>query len=266
MRLILALVLASTPLLALAEDEHVQVALLSEQDALVPGTMAWLGLRLTHAPHWHTYWVNPGDSGLPTKLTWQLPAGFRAGEIAWPAPRRIDVGELQNFGYEGDIVLPVPVDVPATAPGSTAHLAVTAKWLVCHEECIPGKAQLALDLPVRMAARTDPRHAALFAAARAAQPQNGAWQAQARLVGESVEVSLRGADLGDARGIDAFAETSKVVANTAPVVKNRNAAAVLTFAKSEYFTALPDALDLVVVRPSARALRVRAVFENPSSP
>ncbi|MBC7940485.1 MAG: protein-disulfide reductase, partial [Chitinophagaceae bacterium] len=48
------------------------------------GKPVWLGLKIDHQPHWHTYWKNPGDSGLPTALEWTLPAGVTAGEIAWP--------------------------------------------------------------------------------------------------------------------------------------------------------------------------------------
>src|SRR5437868_15422530 len=87
MRLPIMLLIAVLPLPALADDEHVRVTLLSENSALIPGATAWLGVRLQHEPHWHTYWINPGDSGLPTKLSWQLPPGFRAEEIVWPAPQ-----------------------------------------------------------------------------------------------------------------------------------------------------------------------------------
>jgi hypothetical protein len=92
--------------------DHVGVELVSEATALVPGRSATLGLRFVHEPHWHTYWINPGDSGLATKLSWKLPADFRAGEILWPVPQRFDVGGLFNFGYSGDALLPVRLDVP----------------------------------------------------------------------------------------------------------------------------------------------------------
>ena len=106
-------------------------------------------MLLRHEPHWHTYWINPGDSGLPTTLAWTLPPGLKTQDIAWPLPKRFDVGGLYNFGYDGEVVLPVALSVPADAePGTTAHIAVEAKWLVCREECIPGKASLTLDLPI----------------------------------------------------------------------------------------------------------------------
>ena len=65
-------------------------------EGVVAGKPVWLGLKIEHQPHWHTYWKNPGDSGLPTTLEWQLPAGVSAGEIAWPTPKRLPVGPLMN--------------------------------------------------------------------------------------------------------------------------------------------------------------------------
>ena len=244
--------------------DHLSIELVSDARALMPGTTAWLGLRIRHEPHWHTYWINPGDAGLPTRVTWALPPGFKAGEIAWPAPKRFAVDTLANFGYDGDLLLPVPLDVPADAsPGATAHIAAQVKWLVCHEECVPGKAMLSLDLPLGGKAQST-GHADQFAAARGAQPENGVWKADARLLGDQIEVHVRGADLGDGKGLDAFAEQPKIVANAAPQVSLRDGATVLLFAKSDYFTSAPGSFDLVLSRPRTRAIRVRAVFVSPS--
>jgi len=151
--------------------DHVRVELIAEDNAFVPGRRAWLGLRFVHEPHWHTYWINPGDSGLPTKLQWHLPEGFEAGAIDWPAPQRFEAGGIVNFGYDGRALLLVPVDVPASARlGATAHVAVDAKWLVCREECIPGKVTLKLALPVAKSAHAFARWQRAFAAARARKP------------------------------------------------------------------------------------------------
>ena len=80
---------------------------------MTPGQPLWLGLVIEHQPHWHTYWKNPGDSGLPTALQWQLSGGVVAGDIDWPAPRKLPIGPLMNFGYEGKVLLPVALTVPA---------------------------------------------------------------------------------------------------------------------------------------------------------
>ncbi len=258
--LLLATVSAALHAAPVASD-HVTVELISENTALIPGRTAWLGLRLQHAPQWHTYWINPGDSGLPTRLTWTLPSGFTAGDIDWPAPRRFKIDELYNFGYAGDVLLPVPIDVPAHAvPGATVHLAVQAKWLVCHEECIPGKASLALNLPVAATAASNARAQVLFAAARAAQAQVSPSQAQARLLGDRVEVIVEGAHLAQTATLDAFAVQTKVVANAPPTVVIRDGSSVLTFAKSDYFTSIPDRFDLLLRDDNAHASLLHAHF------
>ena len=85
-------------------------------DGVSPGKPLWLGLLIQHAPEWHTYWVNAGDSGLATTLSWELPAGTSPGAIEWPTPKRLPVGPLVNYGYEGTLLLPVPVTVAPDLP------------------------------------------------------------------------------------------------------------------------------------------------------
>jgi thiol:disulfide interchange protein DsbD len=143
--------------------EAVEVELVGESAAVVPGQALRLGLRIRHDPHWHTYWRNPGDSGLATQLALELPAGFRAGAIEWPAPQRLFIPPLANYGYEGEIVLPVPVEVPAAIDAARVRFTGRASWLMCREVCIPGEADVALELPLQRegtAARS--RFAALF--------------------------------------------------------------------------------------------------------
>jgi len=264
MRLLFAIAFILAPMLAAtanAVDDHVNASLLSEQTALVPGTTMWLGVRLEHAPHWHTYWINPGDSGLPTRLTWQLPPGFRAGEVAWPAPARIAVGDLYNFGYEGDRVLPIPIEVPADAPlGGTAHLAVAMKWLACREECIPGNASLAIDLPVREYAARDPEHAQRIDAARAAQPRPAPASGRAQVLGDRVEVTLRGDHLPALT--DAFVVQRKVANYAPPQIARIGNEVVVAFAKSDYFDVAPAQIDLVL-RADSQVWSVSAPVSSP---
>jgi len=249
---------------AAVADEHLEVELVGARDALVPGQTAWLGLRLKHAPQWHTYWINPGDSGLPTKLAWTLPAGYAAGDIAWPTPKRFDLGELTNFGYDGEALLPVPIKVSADAAiGARAHLALEAKWLVCHEECIPGKATLTLDLPIAQTAADTP-YRQLFTDAHTAQPQPAPWPAQVRLAGDRIEIAVRGTNLPAALH-DVFAVQTRVVANAPPHIETRNGELVISFAKSDYFATMPKPFDLVLLDRSARSWLLHADSTEPST-
>lgn len=247
-RFVLAAFAAAPAYAPAADAARVQVDLISENLALIPGQPSQLGLRLRHAPHWHTYWVNPGDSGLPTTLAWTLPPGFRAEAIGWPLPRRFEVGGLYNFGYDGEVVLPLLLDVPADArPGTSAHLVARTSWLVCREECIPGHAELTLDLPIASGdAKPDPRWRQLFTRAELAQPEATAWSGAARVVGDRVEITLRGPGLPDAAGLDAFAVQRKVLDNRPPTIRRVGDALVIDAGKSEYFASAPAALDLVL--------------------
>jgi len=151
--------------------DHAEAELVAAVDAVVPGQPVTVGLRLKHDSHWHTYWQVPGDSGLPTTLHWQLPDGFSAGPIDWPVPKRLPVGPLMNFGYEGELLLPVQIGVPARLPtGQTVQIKARADWLICKDVCIPGGADLQLALPVRADASPS-RHAVLFASTRGLVPR-----------------------------------------------------------------------------------------------
>lgn len=131
--------------------DHVEVTLLSAQNGVVPGQQARMALRIRHDPHWHTYWQNPGDSGLPTSIEWRLASGpaLQASPIAWPAPQRIPVGPLASYGFEGEVLLIQTVDIPAdVGAGNLVELIATANWLVCKDVCIPGDAELSIELPL----------------------------------------------------------------------------------------------------------------------
>lgn len=163
---------------------HVTAELLAENAAVVPGVPFALGLRLDHIRNWHTYWRNPGDSGSPTSIKWWLPEGFSAGEIQWPYPKRIPVGPLTNFGYEGQVLLIVDIEPPDRIAADSVTIEASANWLVCHDICIPESARFALTLPVSPAATAPPAGNAEFARARALHPVAAeGWEFSARAAG-----------------------------------------------------------------------------------
>ncbi len=177
----LALLFAGLSQAAPIKTEHAEVELIAEKTALVVGEKNTIGLSIKHAPHWHTYRKNPGDSGYPTKITWQVPAGYGVGEFDWPTPKRLATGPIINFGYEGEVVLPLTVSVPTSAkPGDGITLKGKAEWLVCKDVCIPEEGEVAVTLPVGEKGKDAPAGpaAARFVAARAAQPGDAsAWKA-----------------------------------------------------------------------------------------
>ncbi len=160
--------------------DHVTATLESEVTAVAPGERFFVALRQQIIPKWHTYWINPGDSGLPTEIDWKLPAGATAEPIVWPVPKRLPVGPLVNYGYETDVRLLVPITAPKDArPGDTLRLEANARWLVCEEICIPEEGVLTLDVPVGPATTIDDGNRAAFASARAALPKPSPFEAAA---------------------------------------------------------------------------------------
>ncbi|HXK08467.1 MAG TPA: protein-disulfide reductase DsbD domain-containing protein [Vicinamibacteria bacterium] len=168
--LALALCLAATAAMPQARPaRHTKASLVSETDAIQPGRTLRVGIRLEMEEGWHTYWRNPGDSGLPTRARWELPAGFAAGEMRWPYPTRFRTGPLVSYGYERDVLLPVEIRVPPAPSAGEARIAVRVDWLECQDACLPGRADLSLDLPVRPVSAPGPQ-AGLFTEARRRLP------------------------------------------------------------------------------------------------
>ncbi len=134
------------------------------------GSTVWVPLKQTIREGWHTYWRNPGDSGAPTKLIWDLPDGFEAGDIQWPYPERTPYGPLMNYGYEGEVLFPVEIKIPEGFEGSEVTLKAKGEWLVCADICIPEDADLTLSIPVGQAV-VDPGLVSDFEAVRQKIPQ-----------------------------------------------------------------------------------------------
>src|SRR3990167_4039788 len=166
-------VLAAFPAMAQPVDTGHLIAELVARDATVtPGATTYVALRQKIDKGWHTYWRNSGDSGEATKVVWPLPAGWTAGDIVWPAPQRQPTGPLMNYGYHDEVLLPVPITVPASArPGETVTLKAAASFLVCADICIPEDAVLTITLPVADGlAQPDPKWGAAIARTLADAP------------------------------------------------------------------------------------------------
>ncbi len=158
----------------MVDGEHVDAELVAETTAAVAGEILWTAVRLDHIEKWHTYWINPGDAGQPTRISWQLPEGVTSGEIVWPTPERFELpAELVDFGYTGEIFLLVPLNIPADFSADTLTATATANWLECEEICIPSGAELSLTVPVttQAPAPLNTQWEYGFAATRASRPR-----------------------------------------------------------------------------------------------
>ena len=218
---VLAFVALSFPVFAAptVKTEHVDAQLLAERVSAQPGKPIIVGLQLRMAPHWHTYWKNPGDSGLPTKIQWVLPEGWKSGAIQWPYPKPLPIGPLTNYGYEDEVVLLSELTPPANAPAGTAKIVARAEWLVCKDVCIPEKGELDLALPVSASeGAVDPRAQAAIKLAQSNLPaEPKGWKFESAVVGKSLVVRMTPPE-GQSAPPKAtfFPERENVIENAAP--------------------------------------------------
>lgn len=243
---------------AVVTTPHVRAELVAHApDGVAPGAPVWVGLQITHQPEWHTYWKNAGDSGLPTELNWTLPAGVSAGEIAWPVPKKIPVGNLANYGYEGTVLLPVPLEVssnfkPPLALGTGASgldIRLKATWLVCRKECIPEEGEFTLALPLQGSTAL---HKAGFDAAQAAQPQSLAKAGAVEVSGNNLQVRLEGLPAAaQGKTLGFFPETPELIRTAAESGKDwtqswQGGTWTATLPLADQRSASPTTLPLVV--------------------
>lgn len=260
MRLLRHIAVALTflmPLLATAstvvETDEVRAELLAyAPEGVSPGKPAWLGLSLQHRSGWHTYWKNPGDSGLATQVRWRLPEGVHAGEIEWPTPKRMPIGPLANYGYEGTILLPVPLNIDAAFTGASLTINLEAEWLVCKLECIPQSGKFTLNLPVGQAMSA---HAAAFSQAQSLVPHGvDGVSAQGEVRGEYLHVTVKGLPFEHGAALQFFSEQPGVIEYAAPVSTTwQGDEATLQVALSSQRSEAPGVMNAVLVASKSPA-------------
>jgi DsbC/DsbD-like thiol-disulfide interchange protein len=194
------------------ELEGLTIELVSEDLAIRAGEPFAVGLSISHSKGFHTYWKNPGIVGVPTGIEWELPAGFKAGPIEWPAPQLTKMAVYPVYGYEGKILLPVRITPPpdwSPGPEGKAFLKAKTSWMCCSATCHPGFTDLTIGLP---AAPTDSAGERAFTKwrpeferARRSRPvKTNAWQVSASRVGDSVTVEVKAGDSANRAIVEAL--------------------------------------------------------------
>jgi DsbC/DsbD-like thiol-disulfide interchange protein len=176
-----ALAVQATPV----RSGKVEAELVSDVRAILPGHTLTVALRLKANPNWHTYWSNPGESGMPTTIKWTLPDGFRAGALQFPVPHRFEGSGLVGFGYEEEVFLFTEITVPEKLTDNQITLSARASWLACDPaQCLPGRVQLSLTLPVATADPKPSKWSRILTSARKKIPRELA-DATAKVVQEN---------------------------------------------------------------------------------
>ena len=221
---VVAALLAAPAVAAPVSTGHVTIELAPQDEAAVPGGVIYVALSQVMEPGWHTYWRNPGDSGLPTKIAWTLPPGWRAGDIVWPLPERISTGEgaaaILNYVYSGKVLLAVPIEVPASArPGDLVTIKAAVSYLVCKDVCVPEDGVVTLAIPVAATSTPHPIWGQAVTDVLAAAPKDHGFMAVYQRSAGRVRLSVTDPALAGANltGADFFAFSPLAAASKAPV-------------------------------------------------
>ncbi len=259
-----AVAAAALPPVAPATANHTRLTLLADSAAVQPRRAIRLGLLFDLDPHWHIYWINPGDSGEPPGVTWRLPTGFQAGDLEWPVPERLSNGPLTDYGYQNTVLLMSEVRVPAGISEPKVNFAADVHWLVCSDVCITAKTSVSLDLPVQRAtSKRESRSAGLFRAAQQALPRSmpALWRVTAEDQGSTFEIRLRtGTSI---RNASFFPLEFNEVENSKPQNAVASATGVdLTVYKSDQLLTPIRQLRGVMVIDGGRAYQLTAAVER----
>jgi thiol:disulfide interchange protein DsbD len=216
------LLLNAGAVVAISQNELVQVEIVADALSIRPGTPFWVGVRFRMAENWHINWINPGDAGLAPSVAWGLPEGFAVGELMWPHPSAYEIGPLVIFGYSGEVVALAQVTPPANLEmGEAATISADVDWLACEEGCVPGSARVLLTLPVR-ADLPEPHakwRAVIRETSRLLPVQSENWSVRASILDEDrylLEVRSRSPLASPVVRCRFYPRDPEVIENTAP--------------------------------------------------
>lgn len=257
----------STPSFAGETGKHVSVRLLADKTQVEGGNQITIGIEQKLERGWHTYWINPGDSGMPARISWKMPKGFETGGIQWPIPHKMKMGPLVNFGYEGKVTLLQNLSLPKKIPAGPIKLSAQIDLLVCHEICIPEThhAQLTLNGGQKAQGTT-------IAKARAKLPLETGWEAHISETNGTLEVRVltpNTAPFAKTKSIDFFPEEWGLIDNTAtPDAQITDAGLLIQQARGEReLSDVPTAKGVVVYKDpqgQTKAIRISTLID-PSS-
>jgi len=252
------------------QPAHSRASLVVEHTAAAPGSKVNVGIQLVTDSGWHIYWQNPGDSGEPPRMQWQLPEGVTAGELEWPTPTRLTTTAGTDFGYQGTTVLLSTLQIPVAPPSGTIRVGGELRWLVCHDICLPQSAHLEAAIRMASAASVDEPASQLLqsAAQRLPRPLPARCRPEAAESRESFRLTLA---TGPATSepiarAEFFPEEEAQIDNGAPQeLTNHGGTMSLTLKKSEYLQQDPKHLKGILVLNGSDAYLLDAPVHGPAA-
>ncbi|MFK7910310.1 MAG: protein-disulfide reductase DsbD domain-containing protein [Akkermansiaceae bacterium] len=220
------------------ETKGLDISLIAENRAIVPGSTIYVGLKIHHHPGFHTYWKSPGVVGMATAMEWQLPPGFTAGVIQWPYPELTTMAGHPCHGYERDVTLIVPITAPKKINTNSVTLSAKTRWMCCAKNCHPGFKDFSLTLPVAKKTTPNPSSAKHFLTSRAELPKkNAPWITTLLSKPDAAEVIIRfkPKEPVSPAPLYLFSEDGQISSNKKQTfAKQPDGSLLLTIARSEF--------------------------------
>lgn len=254
--------------LASPQSGRCRFDVVAENSAIAPGRAFWVAGRFRIEPKWHIYWINPGESGLPTGLDWKLPPGFKLLETKWPVPKLLPSQGSVSYGYEGEVAVLAKVLPPATLRiGTRARVQANADWMACLEMCVTGDGAAAKDFVVAPRPRLDRAVAGAFARYRANVAESGTGLAAFVYEGNSrLRLEVKIPDFSNAKSMVFFPYKSGVTPASGEQVCSFAKTSLLVMPKAEGFrpsTLLEGVLSVTYLQNKRRAFIVNAPYKSP---
>ncbi|MBX3113204.1 MAG: hypothetical protein KF836_01435 [Fimbriimonadaceae bacterium] len=259
---VLALLMIQT-----ANTPHCKVELIAENTAIAPGESARIGVRVSMDDGWHIYWKNPGDSGIPTKINWNLPKGWKVSDMKWPTPHAIEAEGFTSFGYDNSVLFMTRIVTPKDAKiGSKILVSADMEFLICKESCLPGNAKLSMFLNVGEAALIKPtKWAEEFERTAFHLPRSAAnWKLSARKVDSVIVLSGQHPDYAQIGALRFFGEEPGVFDTGAlpPAISRSAGVFTLNIPISPYASEIPTQIKGVLTGFGTHSYEISVPITN----
>lgn len=187
--------------------------LLSENSSIEGKQPFWLALEISLQKGWHSYWKNPGDTGMPLQIEWSLPENFKITNMHWPSPEKFDTGGLISYGYEDKAIFLVEITPPEAVKDTSINIGAHIRWLACSDmQCLPGEDAVTLELPIGQN-HLNEAYTSLFEKARAALPIQAS-DVQAHKHNGFIELELKLPHSNQITAVQFFPEHKKIIDGT----------------------------------------------------
>lgn len=246
-----------------ASTSELKVSLISECKVAPQQGEFSVGFYFELQPDWHLYWINPGDAGLAPTVKWQLPNGISAGDIAWPYPHAIHTEAISNFGYSDTLLL--ATKLTTKNPANTADISANISWLVCKDECIPGKASLTKSIALGESCEAN-EFSEKFKQTQQELPKPLALlDGEVRIIDKKFQLELYAAQpvFRNAKQVDLFIENTRVVSYQRTQEQRwKHNWMIWTQNLNESYQVLPEVLNAVIVVDHKTAYSIQLPLED----